>query len=147
MIRPQPPRLRMKRRKTVSVTPAMGARTVAGEIATAPIFRVSGTRVAGVVTPALAGLSQNLRTWSFYREAGACEAFTGTCAQGCSNLLDCLYTYKSTNCYGCLSSRSASEQVLLRETGAHGVAGHSPIHLVRRSYRGPSGRQCDPGAG
>ena len=30
MINPQPPRLRMKRRKTVSVTPAMGASTVAG---------------------------------------------------------------------------------------------------------------------
>ena len=32
MIRPHPPRLRMKRRKTVSVTPAMGASTVAGEM-------------------------------------------------------------------------------------------------------------------
>ena len=37
MISPQPPRLRMKRRKTVSVTPAMGARTVAGAIGTLPI--------------------------------------------------------------------------------------------------------------
>ena len=37
MIRPHPPRLRMKRRKTVSVTPAMGASTVAGAIFTGPI--------------------------------------------------------------------------------------------------------------
>ena len=37
MISPQPPRLRMKRRKTVSVTPAMGASTVAGSIFTGPI--------------------------------------------------------------------------------------------------------------
>src|SRR4051794_4192172 len=37
MISPQPPRLRMKRRKTVSVTPAIGARTVAGAIVTGPI--------------------------------------------------------------------------------------------------------------
>src|ERR1017187_8071016 len=43
MIRPHPPRLRMKRRKTVSVTPAMGARTVAGEMVTVPMVRLAGT--------------------------------------------------------------------------------------------------------
>ena len=37
MISPQPLRLRMKRRKTVSVTPAMGASTVAGAMLTGPI--------------------------------------------------------------------------------------------------------------
>src|SRR2546426_2797261 len=37
MISPHPPRLRMKRRNTVSVTPAMGASTVAGAIFTGPI--------------------------------------------------------------------------------------------------------------
>src|SRR5262249_28271755 len=37
MIRPHPPRLRIKRRKTVSVTPAIGARTVAGAMGTFPI--------------------------------------------------------------------------------------------------------------
>ena len=37
IIRPHPPRLRMKRRKTVSVTPAMGASTVAGAMVTLPI--------------------------------------------------------------------------------------------------------------
>ena len=37
MMSPQPPRLRMKRRKTVSVTPAMGASTVAGAMVTGPI--------------------------------------------------------------------------------------------------------------
>src|SRR5208282_3066239 len=47
MIRPHPPRLRMKRRKTVSVTPAMGARTVAGAIVTVPIARLSGTGSRG----------------------------------------------------------------------------------------------------
>jgi len=77
MISPQPPRLRMKRRKTVSVTPAMGASTVAGAISTLPICKRSGTaKRAGPVlsaaeeTPApplpVPGLSQNLRTWLFY---------------------------------------------------------------------------------
>src|SRR5437867_12548258 len=42
MIRPHPPRLRIKRRNTVSVTPAMGARTVAGATCTAPIVSVDG---------------------------------------------------------------------------------------------------------
>jgi len=36
--------LRMKRRKTVSVTPAMGARTVAGATVTLPICTDAGTR-------------------------------------------------------------------------------------------------------
>src|SRR5882724_3868466 len=78
MIRPQPPRLRMKRRKTVSVTPAIGARTVAGVITTLPISNVgagvlaraaaarncgSEERDARAATPAStpAGLSQNFR--------------------------------------------------------------------------------------
>ncbi len=67
----------MNRRKTVSVTPAMGARTVAGAIWTLPICKRSGTAArAGPVlsaaegTPApplpVPGLSQNLRTWLFY---------------------------------------------------------------------------------
>ena len=42
IIRPQPPRLRMKRRKTVSVTPAIGARTVAGATGTLPMDRADG---------------------------------------------------------------------------------------------------------
>src|SRR5215831_19708727 len=77
MMSPHPPRLRMKRRKTVSVTPAMGARTVAGEIVTVPIGRVvgigfwgrgwpfcgAGSSRAGVPMPHTSahGLSQNLR--------------------------------------------------------------------------------------
>src|SRR5258706_7361216 len=36
MIKPHPPRLRMNRRNTVSVTPAIGASTVAGRITTPP---------------------------------------------------------------------------------------------------------------
>src|ERR1700688_1681812 len=42
MISPHPPRFRMKRRKTVSVTPAMGARTVAGAMRTRPILKDAG---------------------------------------------------------------------------------------------------------
>src|SRR5437763_1215182 len=42
MMRPQPLKPRMKRRKTVSVTPAIGARTVAGVTLMGPIWRVDG---------------------------------------------------------------------------------------------------------
>src|ERR1019366_4567787 len=42
MMSPHPPWLRIRRRKTVSVTPAMGARTVAGAIFTGPIWSVRG---------------------------------------------------------------------------------------------------------
>jgi hypothetical protein len=42
MISTQPPRLRMKRRKTVSVTPAIGARTVAGAICIGPMAKLRG---------------------------------------------------------------------------------------------------------
>jgi hypothetical protein len=72
MMRPHPPRLRMKRRKTVSVTPAMGARTVAGEMVTLPIVRVAGTGCSGsgwrtgVSAPHVAELSQNFFTVLFY---------------------------------------------------------------------------------
>src|ERR1039458_4762959 len=78
MISPHPPRLRMKRRKTVSVTPAMGASTVAGEIVTVPMERLSGTSFrgaawrAGVPAPHESApsrpceLSQNFFTSLFY---------------------------------------------------------------------------------
>jgi hypothetical protein len=58
----------MKRRKTVSVTPAMGARTVAGAIETEPICRRSATACVARTTASArsVGLSQNLRTWLFY---------------------------------------------------------------------------------
>src|ERR1700738_4667079 len=42
MIRPHPPRLRMNRRNTVSVTPAIGARTVAGAIRIPPTVNADG---------------------------------------------------------------------------------------------------------
>jgi hypothetical protein len=69
--------LRMKRRKTVSVTPAIGARTVAGEIRTLPIERLVGTGCSGtgwrtkvstphVTVPDAAELSQNFFTALFY---------------------------------------------------------------------------------
>ena len=68
MISPHPPRLRMKRRKTVSVTPAMGASTVAGAMRTFPIVTDEGTGcVARAPSPAPGpGLSQYLRTSLFY---------------------------------------------------------------------------------
>src|ERR1700721_2263116 len=70
MIRPHPPRLRMKRRNTVSVTPAMEAKTVAGSIGIFPIITLAGTvATARAMTPASAstGFSQFLRTRLFYR--------------------------------------------------------------------------------
>src|SRR5690242_16088680 len=77
MISPHPPRLRMKRRNTVSVTPAMGASTVAGAMRTFPMVSEEGTGVvlAGVVSACVARapspasgpeLSQYLRTSPFY---------------------------------------------------------------------------------
>ncbi len=72
MIRPHPPRFLMKRRKTVSVTPAMGARTVAGAMRTLPMVKDAG-KVRGVRPTAstagvlvLRGVSQNLLTAIFY---------------------------------------------------------------------------------
>src|SRR5678815_3756082 len=77
MISPHPPRLRMNRRNTVSVTPAMGASTVAGAMRTFPMVNQEGTGVvlAGVVLACVARapspasgpeLSQYLRTTLFY---------------------------------------------------------------------------------
>src|SRR5208337_836438 len=78
MIKPHPPRFLMKRRKTVSVTPDMGASTVAGEIATFPILNDAGntrasagpdngaTGVSPVLEAATSALSQNFCTVRFY---------------------------------------------------------------------------------
>ena len=75
MMSPHPPKLRMKRRKTVSVTPAMGARTVAGAILTPPIMSDGDTGVHARTAAEPTGetpisplpeLSQNLRTNLFY---------------------------------------------------------------------------------
>ena len=48
MISPQPPWLRIRRRKTVSVTPAMGASTVAGAIRIGPIGKLVGKARMGI---------------------------------------------------------------------------------------------------
>ena len=57
----------MKRRKTVSVTPAIGARIVAGEIRTSPIKTESGMRTcSGASSRGPAGMSQYFLTFSFY---------------------------------------------------------------------------------
>jgi len=44
-VSPQPPKRRIKRRKTVSVTPARGPETVAGAILTGPISKLEGNFV------------------------------------------------------------------------------------------------------
>src|SRR6266481_1709415 len=74
MINPHPPRLRIKRRKTVSVTPAIGASTVAGATRTLPIITDEATGTTCVAACVAAGdspapgpeLSQNLRTALLY---------------------------------------------------------------------------------
>src|ERR1700674_2414304 len=50
MIRPHPPRPRIMRRKTVSVTPAMGARTVPGEISLSRIEKGAGNILFRVIS-------------------------------------------------------------------------------------------------
>ena len=58
--------LRIKRRKTVSVTPAIGASTVAGATVTAPIWTEAGTRApCGIACST--GLSQFFFIGLFYR--------------------------------------------------------------------------------
>ncbi len=65
----------MKRRKTVSVTPAMGARTVAGEIVTVPIVRLDGTGFR-----ALGSMPLGFRRWqSAGRGARATCCLPRTC--------------------------------------------------------------------
>ena len=66
MISPQPPRLRMKRRNTVSVTPAMGASTVAGAMCTFPMSKLEGKLVIGPrVFYILAGRGAETETATF----------------------------------------------------------------------------------
>src|SRR5690349_4765327 len=66
MISPQPPRFRIKRRNTVSVTPAIGASTVAGRISTPPSVTEAGTwRLTATASP-LAGPSQYLRIAPYF---------------------------------------------------------------------------------
>src|SRR5258708_34942258 len=83
MIRPHPPRLRMKRRKTVSVTPAMGARTVAGAIWTPPMGKLEGagfggaawrTRVSAPHEPAPHEVYQNFFTDLIVLADAKCKA-------------------------------------------------------------------------
>src|SRR5690349_15389203 len=82
--RPQPVRLRMNWRNTVSVTPAMGARMVAGAISTAllesgaAMRKVAGTRTPLGIEVAAAGFSQYLRIGASILTANQSEA-------GCRN--------------------------------------------------------------
>src|ERR1700691_193249 len=65
--------LRMKRRNTVSVTPAIGASTVAGATATPPITTDAGTRAeAGMLFSR--GLSQLLFMETFFMRAYTTKA-------------------------------------------------------------------------
>src|ERR1019366_6839322 len=50
MMRPHPPRPRIMRRKTVSVTPAMGARTVPGKICLSRIEKGEGNILFRVIS-------------------------------------------------------------------------------------------------
>src|ERR1700758_1990252 len=74
--RPQPPRLRIKRRNTVSVTPAMGASTVAGASLTPPSWNDIGTGACGRLLSAETGFSQRFciallyERWSEFVAAG-----------------------------------------------------------------------------
>src|SRR5437588_399649 len=61
MISPQPLKFLMKRRNTVSVTPAMGARMVAGAMRTAPKFTDAGTPGALLIGRSMTEFSQYLR--------------------------------------------------------------------------------------
>src|ERR1039458_9335892 len=66
IIRPQPPRRLMKRRKTVSVIPAMGARMCAGRMATLRMRRVSNMiRTVGPLmdTPGFSGTFAIVGCW------------------------------------------------------------------------------------
>src|SRR5204863_5434715 len=66
--------LRMKRRKTVSVTPAMGARMVAGAMRTLPIWTDCGMAADSAARPKT-GVSQYLRMELFYfRSRGICSS-------------------------------------------------------------------------
>src|SRR4051812_48488732 len=67
-IMPQPPSSLMKRRKTVSVTPAIGARRVAGAISTLPMRTDCGT-TAPAGARFSTGFSQNFCTVSILQEA------------------------------------------------------------------------------
>src|SRR5215831_6025050 len=117
MMRPHPPRLRMKRRKTVSVTPAMGARIVAGEIVTAPNRTVNGTGIwaarLGTPAPGSTGLSQNLRTLFILRVL--------------SNRKPCRFQgYVRVNPY-----KSAAKDLLLNRLGL-GVLPAESLHAAGR---------------
>jgi hypothetical protein len=64
MIRPHPPKFRINRRKTVSVTPAIGANTVAGAILTGPIENRVGKELitlAGVLSISNAAVPSDSR--------------------------------------------------------------------------------------
>src|SRR5438045_8616037 len=55
----------MKRRRTVSVTPAMGARMVAGAMRSAPKFTDAGTSGAPLIGRSMTEFSQYLRMAAF----------------------------------------------------------------------------------
>jgi hypothetical protein len=68
MSSPPPPISWTNRRKAVSLTPDMGASTMAGRISTPPMCTHSGTRALLGGAVGIAGLVQNLRIAHFKAE-------------------------------------------------------------------------------
>ena len=71
----------MKRRKMVSVTPAMGASTVAGRTSTGPIEKDAGTR-AGTGSPPVSAESRGLSIQCFFMDLPSGK---GACGASCRN--------------------------------------------------------------
>src|SRR5690349_8801983 len=82
MSSPQPPSPRMKRRNTVSVTPAMGASTVAGAMRTGPIDNWVGNECMALGNSIVPG------TGTRHREAAGTQGETkpaGLSSEGLGN--------------------------------------------------------------
>src|SRR5207244_12931155 len=63
---PQPPRPRMTRRKSVSVTPAMGARTAAGRIVKSRIWKNAGVmKLRSLLCRRVLGIQEFIETEEF----------------------------------------------------------------------------------
>ena len=63
---PQPPRPRMTRRKSVSVTPAMGARTAAGRIVKSRIWKNAGVmKLRRLLCRRVLGIQEFIETEEF----------------------------------------------------------------------------------
>src|SRR5207244_1309210 len=141
MISPHPPRLRINRRNTVSVTPAIGASTVAGAISIPPIETDEGT--ASVATacvetdcvetgdsPVGPELYHNFRTVRFSFPSSPCPSKTNPPPKRGPIFL--FYQCKSVKIRGLLLRRSSprrSRRVLL------GILPPETLHPPRRIHQ------------